>query len=82
MLWYYGLMDLCYGLYELNKYSGGHSSNMEKYGLRENGLLNAECQEIPSSALSVKATYWRLIRPIIEKPTSQGTINRFLGTFT
>ena len=42
-----------------------------KKKLRENELLNAECQEIPSSALSVKAIYWRLLRPIIEKPTSQ-----------
>ena len=36
-----------------------------KKKLRENELLNAECQEIPSSALSAKATYWRLLRPII-----------------
>ena len=50
-----------------------------KKKLRENELLNAECKEIPSSALSVKATYWRLLRPIIEKPTSQETISRFLG---
>ena len=50
-----------------------------KKKLRENELLNAECREIPSSALSVKATYWRLLRPIIEKPTSQEAISRFLG---
>ena len=50
-----------------------------KKKLRENELLNAECQEIPSSALSVKATYWRLLRPIIGKPTSQENISRFLG---
>ena len=50
-----------------------------KKKLRENELLNAECQEIPSSALLVKATYWRLLRPIIEKPTSQEPISRFLG---
>ena len=51
---------------------------MEKK-LRENESLNTECQEIPPSALSVKATNWRLLRPIIEKPTSQETISRFLG---
>ena len=45
--------------------------------LRENELLNAECQEIPSSALLVKTTYWKLLRPIIEKPTSQETISGF-----
>ena len=50
-----------------------------KKKLRENELLNAECQEIASSVLSVKATYWRLLRPIIEKPTFQETISRFLG---
>ena len=50
-----------------------------KKKLRENVLLNAECQEIPSSALSVKATYWRFLRPIIGKPTSQEAITRFLG---
>ena len=61
----------------MEKYSGGHFSNMEK--MRENELLNAECQEIPSSALSVKATYCRLLRPIIEKPTSQENFSRFLG---
>ena len=41
-------------------------SATRKKKLRENELLNAECQEIISSALSVKATYWRLLRPIIE----------------
>ena len=41
-----------------------------KKKLRENELLNAKCQDILSSALSVKATYWRLLRPIIEKPLS------------
>ena len=50
-----------------------------KKKLRENELLNVECQEIPSSALSVKASYLRLQRPIIEKPTSQETISMFLG---
>ena len=50
-----------------------------KKKLRENELLNAECQEIPSTALSVKATYWRLLRSINEKPTSQETISRILG---
>ena len=50
-----------------------------KKKLRENQVLNTECEEISPSALSVKATYWRLLRPIIEKPTSQETISRFLG---
>ena len=50
-----------------------------KKKIRENEVLNTECQEIPPSALSVKATYWSLLRPIIEKSTSQGTISRFLG---
>ena len=50
-----------------------------KKKLRRNELLNTECQEIPSSVSSVKATYCRLLRPIIEKLTSQETISRFLG---
>ena len=50
-----------------------------KKKLRENQELNTECEEISPSALSVEATYWRLLRPIIEKPTSQETISRFLG---
>ena len=50
-----------------------------KKKLRENQVLNTECEEISPSALSVKATYWKLLRPIIEKPTSQETISRFLG---
>ena len=50
-----------------------------KKKLRENQVLNTECEEISPSVLSVKATYWRLLRPIIEKPTSQETISRLLG---
>ena len=50
-----------------------------KKKLRENELLNTECQEIPPSALSVRAAYWRLPKPIIEKPASQETISKFLG---
>ena len=50
-----------------------------KKKLRENELLNTECQEIPSSSLSVKATYLRLLRPVTERPASQENISRFLG---
>ena len=37
-----------------------------KKELKENELSSAECQEIPSSALSVKATYWRLLGQLLE----------------
>ena len=51
-----------------------------KKKLRKNELSNTEkSEEIPPSALSVKATYWRLLRPLIDKLTSQGTISKFLG---
>ena len=53
-----------------------------KKKLRENELLNTECQEIPSSVLSVKATYWRLLRKIIERPISQETLKLIDPKFT
>ena len=51
---------------------------MEKEIKRKPGV-KYRMRMISPSALSVKATYWRLLRPIIEKPTSQETISRFLG---
>ena len=48
--------------YELVKYSGEHSSNMEIEIKRKRVI---KYRKIPPSALSVKATYRMLIRPII-----------------
>ena len=42
-----------------------------KKKLRENELPNTEIlEEVLPSALSVEGNYWRLLRPIIENPTS------------